>query len=389
LSGPIDAARTYQDYRREALPDYYGTVYLAQLFRLLDELNADGLIITTLPQARTRSRVDHLTFTNIPPVSGSRGFLYHLGMLIWSVRCIREIIRYRANVALLTAGQDYFWLFRVVSPFGIRLMASLHCTLWPNLAPRRAHKRLLIWLNGKFFYPACGHVQAVSDTIVAQIVGSSAALKVKPRKFVPTYAPSRFAAAVPPNWPSSPEAFRLLYVGRLEVNKGALDLVEIMRRLNADGPRRFELDACGEGGARERMGNATAEAGLEQAIRIFGQCATPLLARKFDQCHAVIVPTRSDFEEGYAKVAAEAVLNLRPVVMSAACPSLADVAAAAMEARVDDVEDYVRAIRELALDPALYAEKVQATYHCRQIYLDDRNSYGAVLKAGLARVLNG
>jgi glycosyltransferase involved in cell wall biosynthesis len=101
----------------------------------------------------------------------------------------------------------------------------------------------------------------------------------------------------------------------------------------------------------------------------------------------VVVPTRSDFEEGTPKVAFEAVLNLKPVIMSAACPAIADVSAATVEPRVDDVDDYVRAIESLADDPALYAEKSEAAAVCRLKHFDERRSYGAVLRTGLQPLL--
>ena len=162
LSGPVDAEQVYRDFRERTTPTYFGTVYLAQLLELLDNMGANALIITTLPGKRWRRQVDHLSIVNLPVPEGRGGAVYHLAMMAWASRCIREIIRFRPAVALLTARQDYFWMYRALSLFGIRLIVSLHGLLWPKLTHPRPHLRLFTWLNGNIFFPACDHIQAVS-----------------------------------------------------------------------------------------------------------------------------------------------------------------------------------------------------------------------------------
>ena len=387
LSGPIDAAKVYREWKGKQASDYFGTIYLVHLYSLLEEFAADGLIITTLPAPSARTQLDHITVVNIPMPSAQAGAFYHLAMFWWAIRCVFEIIRYRSDAALLTAGQDYFWLFRVLRLFGIRLLASLHCTLWPKFAKRKRHHRILTWLNGRLLYPACDHIQGVSEEAVEQIVSCAPSLRARPSRFIATYDPKRFEQVQPPSWPAPGDPFHLLYVGRIEVNKGVLDLAEVMRRLEEKNPGRFELDICGEGPAERQLQSLLEQSKLGNAVNVRGQCTTSVLAKLYAECHAVVVPTRSDFEEGTPKVAFEAVLNLKPVIMSAACPAITDVAAATVEPRVDDVDDYVRAIESLADDPALYAEKSEAAAVCRLKHFDERRSYGAVLRTGLQPLL--
>src|SRR5256885_16311994 len=169
LSGPIDAAQVYEQYRRAERSEYFGTIYLAQLFELLEAVRADALVITTLPKRLSRQQFDRVTVVNVPMPEGRRGLAYHLAMMAWTSRSIAEIIRFRPAAALLTAGQDYFWMHPVLLLFGIRLMTSLHCTLWPKLVRPRAHRRLFAWLNGKLFFPACDHIQGVSQDVLDQV----------------------------------------------------------------------------------------------------------------------------------------------------------------------------------------------------------------------------
>jgi glycosyltransferase involved in cell wall biosynthesis len=201
-----------------------------------------------------------------------------------------------------------------------------------------------------------------------------------------TYQPDRFARARPTGLPSGRDPFRLLYVGRIAVNKGVLDAVRVMRILEDRHPGRYVLAMCGSGPDEDRLAAAVERTGLGGVVTLEGECPADRLHAAYAGCHAVLVPTRSDFEEGQPKVAFEAVLNYRPLVMSAACPALNDVGVATIEARVDDVEDYVSAIERLSQDRDLYARAVDGTRAVRGTFLEPRNGYHAALQKALERV---
>lgn len=389
LSGPIDAAAVYDDWRRRKDSSYYGTIYLVQLYEIIDRLSAEALVITTLPTERSKARRGRVTITNIPMPRNKGGLQYHIWMLWWAMHCMVAILKFRSDAALLTAGQDYFWVFRLLKLRRIRLLASLHCTLWPKFAPRRWHHRLLTNLNGRVFYPACDHIQGVSQEAVEQIELTAVNLRQEPVRFLATYDPARFSTVRPPTWPREDRQFQLLYVGRLTANKGVIDLAHIMEALERRRSGRFKLDICGTGPAYSELLAEIETKRLDRLITVHGQCNTSQLSELYSQCHAVVVPTRSDFEEGTPKVAFEAVLNFRPVILSAACPALFDVAAAALEPKVDDVSDYVDVIERLAGDPALYRVKVSGAASCRMKHFDERNSYGSKLFAPLSAIATG
>ena len=389
LSGPIDAGAVYDDWRRRQDSKYYGTIYLIQLYEIIERLRAEALVITTLPTERSTVRKDGVTVTNIPMPKDKVGLGYHASMVWWAIHCMVAILKFRADAALLTAGQDYFWVFRLLKLRGVRLLASLHCTLWPKFAPRRWHHRLLTKLNGHLFYPACDHIQGVSQEAIEQIKFTAINLRKEPVRFLATYDPARFSKVHPPTWPCEGHKFRLLYVGRLTANKGVIDLVHIMEMLERRRSRRFTLDICGTGPAYSELLGEIEMRGLNELVTVHGQCNTSQLSELYSHCHAVVVPTRSDFEEGTPKVAFEAVLNFRPVILSAACPALFDVADAALEPKVDDVNDYAGVIENLACDPVLYRAKVKEAANCRLKHFDENNSYGSKLFGPLSAIARG
>ena len=384
VSGPIDAVQVYDQWRRSKRSGYYGTIYLLQLYEILQEVGAKALVITTLSTGRWSAARENVDVVNLPMPEGVGGMRYHIAMLAWACRCVAAIIRFRADGALLTAGQNYFWVFTPLRLFGTRLIASLHCTLWPPFAPRKRIHRVLNALNGIFFYPFCDHVQSVSEEAAKQVRLTAVRLPKSEARFLATYDPRRFEGVDQPVWPQVGDEFRLLYVGRLTANKGVFDLVRIVEMLEQRHPEKFRLDVCGTGPAEECLRSAIREAGLDGSIEIHGQCITARLQELYASSHAVVVPTRSDFEEGTPKVAFEAILNFRPVVMSAACPALADVLDATEEAGVDDIDDYVSAILHLACDRRHYEGRVRGATACRQKHFEEHRSYGARLRPAIS-----
>ena len=100
-----------------------------------------------------------------------------------------------------------------------------------------------------------------------------------------------------------------------------------------------------------------------------------------------MVPTRTDFEEGFAKIVAEGVIAGRPVVTSRVCPALEVVRDACVEVEPDDPLAYADAIWALATDPELARRKRNAAVELRGQFFDPANSYGAKLEQALESVL--
>src|SRR5207302_10136880 len=96
------------------------------------------------------------------------------------------------------------------------------------------------------------------------------------------------------------------------------------------------------------------EAGLAGRFRCHGYCSRAFMRQMYARSHAVIVPTTSDFIEGFNQVVAEGVLSGRPVITSRVCPALDYVRDAVVEVGVDDVQGYGDALLRLCDDPAFY-----------------------------------
>jgi glycosyltransferase involved in cell wall biosynthesis len=113
------------------------------------------------------------------------------------------------------------------------------------------------------------------------------------------------------------------------------------------------------------------------------------MAEMYSRSHVVIVPTTTDFIEGFNKVVAEGVLAGRPVITSSVCPALALVREAVEEVPADDVAAYADAIVRLREDRALYEARRHACLSAQEQFYDPGQGWAAALKSVLAPLDGG
>jgi glycosyltransferase involved in cell wall biosynthesis len=106
----------------------------------------------------------------------------------------------------------------------------------------------------------------------------------------------------------------------------------------------------------------------------------------YEKCHVVIVPTTTDFVEGFNKVVAEGILAGRPVITSSVCPALEYVWDGVVEVPPDDVAAYGQAIIMLKEDRALYQTKRDGCATARSQFYDPARSWGTALRGAIRSV---
>ena len=199
--------------------------------------------------------------------------------------------------------------------------------------------------------------------------------------FITTYRAQSFDPAAAP---SVRMPFRVLFAGRIERYKGVFDLLEIARRLFAAGKTHIEFDLCGNGSSVEKLKEDVAAAGLSDRFRLHGHQSRPQMREMYRQAHVLIVPTTTDFIEGFNQVVVEGVLAGRPVITSTVCPAVEYVREAIVEVPPDDVTAYHDAILRLCEDRALYEQKQSACADLQRHFYDLDRSWAAALRAALA-----
>jgi glycogen(starch) synthase len=397
-AGPGDVIGTYRHWKAgQDDPSQVAITYSSQFYDLCRDSHLRGYVISS------NRRIERLTEGNLVlehrPIRFQRGpgALFHLGQIWYGLRLVMSAIWYRVDLAIIADGAHWFVL-GLMPWFGIKVVPTLHCVLWPTHRPSVGRvTRFIRKLNARFFRRRVTAVLSLSNEITRQVQSMLGGKAVPIISFLPTYRPESFGDGFGP--PPAPPPFRVFFAGRIEKNKGVFDLLEVARRFNdlksgavpgaSEFPRTgvgeeagVEFDLCGDGSQLEPLREAVAAAGLSDRFRCHGHSTKPFMREQYEKCHVVIVPTTSDFVEGFNKVVAEGVLAGRPVITSSVCPALEYVKDAVVEVPPDDAVAYGDAILQLANDPALYESKRAGCATARAQFYDAGHGWkAAVAKA--------
>jgi glycogen(starch) synthase len=381
-AGPGDVIGTYRHWSAgRDDPSQVAVTYSGQFYDFCRENGAAGYVISS--NARKEKLTDgHLTIEHRPTFfQRGPGPLYHLGQVLSGLRLVISAVRFRADFAVVADGAHWFVL-GLMPWLGTRVVPTLHCVLWPkHKPPGGVVNRMIRRLNARFFRCRVSAVMSLSNDITEQVREMLGDTRVPIIPFLPTYRPESFGEGFGP--PPPPPPFRVFFAGRIEKNKGVFDLLDIARFFTTENHVDVEFDLCGDGSQLESLRQATAAAGLQDRFRLHGHSTKPFMRQMYEQCHVVIVPTTSDFVEGFNKVVAEAVLAGRPVITSSVCPALEYVREAVMEVPPDQTRAYGDAILKLKSDPSLYEIKRLASASVRRQFYDPQKGWKAALQTAV------
>ena len=380
LSGPANFPQIFAFQQGGAKQTFFGTNYMKLFIDFVKQVAAKAQVVTWVGEtANFRDESGQFELVN-RPMTMRGGLRYHADMVGWNLAILRKMMAYKPDVLLLTGAQDYWWIYAPLVRSGTKVIASFHCVQWPVVGEPPFYKRLYAKLNAALVLRSASAILVTSKAIrdqVKEMMGPGSTVPIIDH--LPTYDARQFQVIEPPAREKG-AAFEVLFVGRIEENKGVFDLVGIARELAAERPGEFRFHLCGEGSRLTQLKAQVAQQGLQDVVTIYGHCDTAQLSRIMDQAHACVVPTRSDFEAGFEMTCAEAILADRPLVTSRVCPALDYLRPATIEVPPDDVKAYKQAIVSLADDPVLYASKRAACAGLKEQFFDPANSWTTALR---------
>ncbi len=383
-AGPGDVIGTYRHWKQgRDDPSQVAVTYSAQFYSLCKELGAEGYVLSF---CRRRERVRDWPFViehRRLRWERGRGPLYHVGQIWYGIRMALSAARFGADVAIISGGTHWF-VAGLMRRFGIKVVPTFHCVLWRKNAPPGGNlSRLIWWLNGRFFRKSTAGFLSLSGDITAQLSPLLRDAKKPILPFIPSYRPASFENL---GTPAPPPPFRVFYAGRIEASKGVFQLLEIAKRFDIEGRKDIEFDLCGDGNALEELRRQAQEGNLAGRFRCHGPQEKAAMRKMYAQAHVVIVPTTSEFVEGFNKVVAEGVLAGKPVITSSVCPALEYVRDAVLEVPPDDVKAYGDAILRLTDDRALYETKRRGCAVSQSQFYDPARGWGAAVRQMLKLV---
>ena len=380
VEGPGDVAATYTYWRRgEDDPSQVSLTYSAQFFDVCRDLGAAANVIALHPRRAAIFDGQYRILHSAPLFAQSRsGILYYLGQLWAATSVISHALRFRADVVFHGGGCSVWFVMRLLPAFNVAVVPVLGCVLWKKneIVPSRA-QRWIRRLDRAFWRRSVSATLSLSADISNQVISLAGADHPPIVEYLPNYRPGTFSRDPPPGRLTP---FRVLFVGRIERNKGVFDLLEIARRLSAANRTEIEFDVCGTGSDLQNLSAEVENSGLSARLRLHGHCDRGVMREMFRNCHVVIAPTTTDFVEGFNKVVVEGILAGRPVITSSICPAIDYVRAAVVEVPPDEVSAYQRAIVDLSSNEALYESKRAACLALQGRFYDPSQAFGAAVR---------
>jgi glycogen synthase len=383
--GPENVIESYDRWtHRQEERLQVSITYSSQFYEVCQDLNAKAYVIAQAKQNKLLRDDQFIVEHRSTPLRSASGLLYHIGFMGYGLQLLASAIAFRANVVIASSGTTHWFVWSILHWLGIRIIPSLHCVLWRKYVPQRLGEKLTLGLSRNFFSKDCTALLAVSQDIAEQVAQLTENQHCPIFNFVPTFCKSDFVGIREPDVTESP--FRVLFAGRIERSKGVFDLLEIAKRFKLEGRHDIVFDVCGTGSALEALRDGAKEAGICDSFICHGYCEKPKMREMFNASHVFIVPTRTDFVEGFNRVVAEGILSGRPVVTSSVCPALSYVADAVVEVPPDDVQAYGDALLKLYHDRAFYEEKRKNCLNVQETLYDTSKRWGFLLKSVLEEI---
>ncbi|NJR17810.1 MAG: glycosyltransferase family 4 protein [Calothrix sp. CSU_2_0] len=377
--GPENVIESYNCWiEGENVSSQVSITYSSQFYEACKKVNAKGYVIAQAVKKQI-VREEQFTIEHRPVLfPNARGIFYHLRQILLGLHLLISAYRFQANVAIIDSGTTYWFILALFRLLGIEVIPSLHCALWRKYGKQTLGEKIILKLSQNIFSRDSQAITVVSQEIAEQISQLTKGHHPQVLVFLPSFSRADFANITPPSEVRSP--WRVLYVGRVEYDKGVFDLLEIAKRLANEGRKDIVFDICGNGSALETLRLAVQKSGVEANFFCHGYCHKSEMKAMFSHSHVVIVPTKSDFVEGFNRVIAESILSGRPVITSAVCPAIHYVKDGVFEVPPDDIRAYGNALLTLCDNYQLYEQKRLACLKLQEQFYDPNNSWCAALK---------
>lgn len=375
-AGPGDAFQSFNEWkagRRDLINSHVG--YSRQVMDACARHDAEALITCSHHSMADQSH-GGISLVYRPDLSeGKSGLGFYRSFREKAKANMRDALDFGADLVIV--GEDNIpMLYEPLRRRGITVVQALHSRLWQEGRPLRIMQRLRLHDFRKSFASGRTPVLSASHAVTAQVEQLAGKGRTPILEFLPLYEQEHYGDLPPAD--TGCDILNIAFIGRIEADKGALDLITV-----ADALRSMKVavrfHVCGVGGAFDQMVAMSQEAGLGDHFVFHGWCDRSKLRQVLTLCQISIVPTRPEFMEGFNQVVIESVLAGRPPVASDACPAVAYAGDAVEVVQAGDLQGYVAAIAALARDKERLARRIAACAGIGRRFTDDGNSFGAAL----------
>lgn len=377
IPGPGAVSQSYRHWLAgRDDPDIPIRAYSSMFYDVCRELGAQALVIERGERSETLVSDERMTIVSIPAPAVSGRFAYWRAKAAYSAAMVKKIRQFRPHVVVL--GGDFFWpMLPLLKKDGARIVISVHNTYWPMGTSRAPHKRVLDAALGYILRRNADSAVVVSEECARQfraLAGSGAEL------FLARPQISEDHLRLPPSGPQDQR--NILYVGRLERDKGIYDLLEAFEMFAP--ATDASLVFVGDGSEYEAVSARAAASPYASRIIIKGRLDGEGVHLAMRDADLLVCPTRPQFTEGFATVCAEALAHGVPSVVSTAVPAAELLGDACRVAPAGDYAALARTVEDALADlPALR----EAALTRRRLLSDEATSWGAGLLAAIGAIM--
>lgn len=362
-AGPGDVVGTFGHWLKgESDPNEMTVTYSGQFFNVCKSEGLVALVVSS-HQRRDYAHAGSITVKHLPmPLKRATGLVWHLQQIIYGFRLLWDLMLFRPDIAVIGTGTHWF-LLSPLALLGVKVVPTLHCTLWRKGEVLGRARRTINYLNRKLLFEKCFAVLSASNDITRQFRRLVANVPVPALQFLPTYDAGR---PIPRQTNRDASARRtVLYIGRIEKNKGVADLLSAVSRLKKE--IRIQLHFCGAGSYLDELRALAERERMGDAAVFHGHMPRDRLHQLLPMADALVVPTTSDFVEGFNQVVVEGVLAAVPTITTDVCPATEYVKGSVLLFEAGNVEALADKLRLVLLDAGVRTQlversKMQAAY---------------------------
>jgi glycogen(starch) synthase len=351
--GPGNAVDSYRHWKTgEELQSETSKTFSGQFFEFCRRGGHRAYVISSFLRPE-KIHDDGFVVENRPKRPGKTGIRYHISQALYAMSIMVTALTWRAHIVVVDSGTTHWAFFAPLKIFRICTVGMLHNVPWPaGYRPDKGLKKIFLLLEGWFWRHIAKGLLSVSPECERQVRELAGELRCPAFQVRAQFNPADFAPLYA--LPQGRMPFRILYAGRIVRPKGVFDIVKIAAYLEKTRPGSVKFDVCGGGPDLNQLDKDIRSLGLDGAVTTYGKLDRAALLQRYSACHAVIVPTRSDFCEGMPMVCAEAILCSRPVITSRLSNALDVLQGALAIADPDNPRSYADVIQRLVSDPAQY-----------------------------------
>ena len=391
LPGPGDLKSTYRYWRSgQHDPNIPSITYSAMFFDLCQHLEAEAQIIVRGMPVPEDETIDSFRFDGVAhEMSGDR-LEWLNGSGDYAERCIEKVDAFAPDFLIISLDFPVKHLPRLAE--GRRVILTMHNTLWPMGQKQFDLKSglkdsLKIGLKTGVKKAILARYLSKIDAAICTSGECANQLTKVVADDLPTFVsvPQQHTTVEYKQLLVLEESKRFVFLGRLELNKGVLDLLDAFESIYQN-HNDLTLEYVGSGPALEHLQQEVSRRGMEQQVFLRGRVPASEIHQILSNAYALVCPTRLDFFEGLAFVCFEAAIHGVPSILTEVVPARDLLGDSCIVVPPNSPEKLAQALDDLVNDPAHQLSLARKAREAGRVTYDRSQSWGSNVYKAIAEI---